>query len=141
MADVTELIETDHREVEALFEQFKNDNSKQTAMKICGELDAHADAEEKVFYPAVRSDVPDGDKLAGEAVDEHSEARQLIGRIKNTKDDSHLADLVNELEQAISHHVQEEESEMLPKARRTLGADRLDALGSEFEQAKANAHA
>ena len=141
MADVTELIETDHREVEALFEQFKNDNSKQTAMKICDELDAHADAEEKVFYPAVRSDVPDGDKLASEAVDEHSEARQLIGRIKNTTDDSHLADLVSELEQAIAHHVDEEESEMLPKARRTLGDDRLEALGSEFEQAKANAHA
>jgi hemerythrin superfamily protein len=139
MADVTDLIETDHREVEALFEQFKNDNSKQTAIRICDELDAHADAEEKVFYPVVRADVPDGDNLASEAADEHSEARQLIGRIKNTKDDSHLADLVSQLEQAISHHVHEEESEMLPKARKALGADRRDALGSEFEKAKANA--
>ena len=64
MADVTELIEHDHREVEGLFAQFKSDRSKGTALKLCDELDAHADAEEKVFYPAVRAEVPDGKKLA-----------------------------------------------------------------------------
>ena len=139
MPDVTELIETDHREVEALFERFKSDSSKQTAMRICEELDAHAYAEEKVFYPAVRADVPDGEQLVSEAADEHSEARQLIGRIKNTQDDSHLAELVKELEVAISHHVDEEESEMLPKARRALDTGRRAALGSEFEKAKRSA--
>ncbi len=46
---------------------------------------------------------------------------------------------MNELEQAISHHVDEEESEMLPKARKALASGRLEALGSEFEKAKANA--
>ncbi|MET1000469.1 MAG: hemerythrin domain-containing protein [Acidimicrobiia bacterium] len=139
MADVTELIESDHREVEALFEQFRNDGSKQTALQICRELDAHADAEERVFYPAVREDVPNGAKLADEGADEHGEARQLIGRIKNTEDGEHLADLVRELEQAVSHHVQEEEREMLPKARTALDAERRNALGAEFDAAKARA--
>jgi hemerythrin superfamily protein len=136
MTDVTKLIETDHREVEGLFAQFKQDKSKATAMKICEELDAHADAEERTFYPVVRDEVPDGAKLASEGKDEHGDARQLIGRIKNTTDDGHLADLVNQLEQAVSHHVQEEESEMLPRSRDALGATRLDELGKEFEAAK-----
>ena len=136
MADVTRLIETDHREVERLFAQFQQDQSKQTATQICEELDAHASAEEKVFYPVVRDDVPGGQKLAEEGQEEHGEARQLIGRIKNTEDQSHLSELVSQLEQAVSHHVQEEESEMLPKARETLDADRLEALGSEFQAAK-----
>jgi hemerythrin superfamily protein len=134
--DVTKLIESDHREVENLFAQFKQDNSKSTAMKICSELDAHAAAEEKVFYPVVRDDVPDGKKLAGEGEEEHGEARQLIGRIKNTQDEGHLADLVNQLEQAVSHHVNEEEKEMLPKAREALDASRLSELGTEFQAAK-----
>ena len=138
MADVTELIEHDHREVEGLFAQFKSDRSKGTALKICDELDAHADAEEKVFYPVVRADVPDGKRLADEAKDEHGEARQLIGRIKNTEDEAHLVDLVNQLEQAINHHVSEEESEMLPKAREALSAERLANLGDDFEAAKPN---
>jgi hemerythrin superfamily protein len=136
MTDVTKLIETDHREVEALFSQYKEDGKKQTALKICEELDIHASAEELVFYPAVRDEVPDGQKLAQEGNEEHGEARQLIGRIKNTEDTSHLADLVNQLEEAISHHVSEEETEMLPKARDAMTAERLDELGSEFQAAK-----
>jgi hemerythrin-like domain-containing protein len=136
MTDVTQLIAHDHREVEGLFAQFRSDGAKGTALKICDELDAHADAEEKVFYPVVRADVPGGKKLADEGKDEHGEARQLIGRIKNTQDESHLVELVEQLEQAINHHVSEEESEMLPKAREALSAGRLDALGDEFEAAK-----
>ena len=136
MADVTKLIETDHREVEGLFAKFKRDGAKETALQICDELDAHAGAEEAVFYPVVRSDVPDGAKLADEGKDEHGEARQLIGRIKNTEDDAHLAELVTELEQAVSHHVSEEESEMLPKSRQALSAERLDELGTAFQSAK-----
>jgi len=136
MPDVTKLIEADHREVESLFAQFKEDRAKSTALKICDELDAHASAEERVFYPVVRDDVPGGQKLAQEGNEEHAEARQLIGRIKNTEDESHLEELVTELEAAISHHVEEEESEMLPSARSALDTDRLESLGSEFQAAK-----
>jgi hemerythrin superfamily protein len=136
VADITKLIEVDHREVESLFAQFKQDRSKATARRICDELDAHATAEEKVFYPVVRDEVPDGSKLAEEGQHEHGEARQLIGRIKNTDDGEHLAELVEELEAAVSHHVSEEESEMLPKARDALSESRLDDLGSDFEAAK-----
>jgi hypothetical protein len=34
------------------------------------------------------------------------------------------------------HHVQEEETEMLPKTRELLGAARLDEMGADFEAAK-----
>jgi hemerythrin superfamily protein len=136
MPDVIDLIEADHREVESLFAQFKQNGSKDTALKICDALAAHAGAEEQVFYPVIRDDVRDGQKLASEGEEEHGEARQLIGRIKNTRDEGHLAELVNELEQAVSHHVSEEESAMLPKSRETLGAERLEQLGSDFQAAK-----
>jgi hemerythrin superfamily protein len=139
VANVIDLIEKDHREVEGLFAKFKAEPSKAAAMAICDELDPHAEAEEKVFYPVVNAEVPEGAKLAHEGEEEHGEARQLIGRIKQTEDVDHLEQLVTELEQAVQHHVQEEESEMLPKARASLDASRLDALGKEFEDAKAAA--
>ena len=63
-------------------------------------------------------------------------ARQLLGQIRNTQDESHLVELMTELEQAVQHHVQEEESEMLPKARRELPTSALDELGSRLEEAK-----
>jgi hemerythrin-like domain-containing protein len=138
MTDITQLIESDHREVEGLFMKFKEDGTKQIALQICEEIEAHASAEEAVFYPVVHDEVPDGAELADEGNEEHGEARQLIGRIKNTADDAHLAELVEQLEQAINHHVTEEESEMLPKARKSLNAQRLEALGKEFQDAKGN---
>ena len=58
MPDVTELIETDHREVEALFAQFKSSKDPKVAEKICEELDAHAAAEEQAVYPRFEEEVP-----------------------------------------------------------------------------------
>ncbi|MBA3653507.1 MAG: hemerythrin domain-containing protein [Actinobacteria bacterium] len=137
MPNVIDLIETDHREVEGLFAQFKEQPAKDLALKVCEELDHHASAEEKVFYPVVREEVPDGKSLAGEGEEEHGEVRQLIGRIKQTDDLDHVTELVTELEQKVQHHVHEEESEMLPKSREALGPDRLEELGAEFQAAKA----
>lgn len=137
MPDVIELIEREHRQVEALFQNFRETGNSALVSNICDELDAHAAAEEQAFYPVVRDDVPSGKKLASEAEEEHGEARQLIGRIRRTSDPDHVVELVNELEQVVSHHVDEEEQEMLPSARRSLGEDRLAAIGSAYESAKA----
>jgi len=134
MPSVIKLIEQDHREVEELFSQFEQSGDKSLAMKICTELDAHSEAEEKAFYPVVRDEVDGG--LVKEAEKEHGEARQLIGRIKQTSDSDHLAELVAELKQDVEHHVQEEESEMLPKARESLGESRLSEIGRAFQEAK-----
>ena len=136
MADVIELIEKDHREVEGLFADFQSSRDPSVATKICDEIDKHAQGEEKAVYPVIASDVPGGKKMANEGEDEHKEARQLIGRIRQTSDPDHLADLVNQLQQAIDHHVKEEESEILPKTRDALGQSRLEELASEFEAAK-----
>ena len=134
MPSVIKLIEQDHREVEELFSQFEQSGDKSIAMKICAELDAHAEAEEKAFYPIVREEVDAS--LVKEAEEEHGEARQLIGRIKQTSDPEHLTELVAELKKDVQHHVQEEESEMLPKARESLGESRLSEVGRAFQEAK-----
>jgi hemerythrin superfamily protein len=136
MADVIALIEKDHREVEDLFSKFDGTQDASVATKICDELDRHATGEEKAVYPVIASDVPGGEQMAKEGEDEHKEARQLIGRIRQTSDPEHRAELVGELKQAVEHHVHEEESEILPKTRDALGQSRLDELGEEFEAAK-----
>src|SRR6266508_1535575 len=139
MPEVTQLIEQEHRQVEALFERFKESRDSDVLTKLCDELDAHAAAEEEAFYPVVRDDVPSGKKLVNESKDEHGDARQLIGRIRRTSDPDHVVELVNELEQAVNHHVVDEEEEMLPLARQALGSVRLGAVGSAYESAKAKA--
>jgi hemerythrin superfamily protein len=139
MADVVDLIQSDHRAVEVLFAKFQQDHDPDIATQICDELDRHTFGEEQAVYPAIGAQVPDGKKLMSEAVKEHKEARQLIGRVRNTSNPDHLAELMTELEHAIQHHVHEEETEILPKTRQALDATTLAKLGEEFEQAKAKA--
>jgi hemerythrin-like domain-containing protein len=136
MPDVVDRIEHDHREVEQMFADFKQRGDKATALKICEELDKHTKAEDSAVYPVFAEELSDEQNKVKEASDEHKEARQLIGQIRNTQDETHLAELMTQLEQAIQHHVQEEESEMLPKARRELPTEELDELGEKFEEAK-----
>jgi hemerythrin-like domain-containing protein len=136
MPSVIALIEQDHREVENLFAKFEATRDTSIAEQICDELDRHTRAEESAVYPAIESDVPGGTKMASEGEEEHKEARQLIGRIRQTSDRDHLAELVRELKQAVEHHVQEEETEILPRTADTLSSSRLDQLGEEFQAAK-----
>ena len=139
MPDVIERIEHDHREVEQMFAQFKQNPDVSKAMEICDELDKHTKAEDTAVYPVFADELSDEKTKVNEASEEHKEARQLIGQIRNTKDTGHLTELMTQLEQAVQHHVQEEESEMLPKARRELPSEELDNLGEQFEEAKSAA--
>jgi iron-sulfur cluster repair protein YtfE (RIC family) len=136
MSNVIELIEKDHREVEELFSKYESTRDPSMPTQICDELDRHAMGEEQAVYPVIESEVPGGKDMVKEGVDEHKEARQLIGRIRRTEDPEHLAELVGELKRAIEHHVKEEETEVLPKAREALHGPRLDELASAFEVAK-----
>jgi hemerythrin-like domain-containing protein len=139
MADVVDLIERDHREVEQLFTDFESTSDARIATKICDELTKHTHAEERAVYPVIADKLSDGPRLAREAENEHKEARQLIGRVRNTTDKAHLAELMVELKQAIQHHVSEEEQEMLPKARREISNIDLNHMAEDFEAAKETA--
>ncbi|MDQ1455690.1 MAG: hypothetical protein QOH28_1310 [Actinomycetota bacterium] len=136
MADVVELIEQDHRAVEQLFGQFAASKDATIAAQICDELTKHTRAEESAVYPVFRDRLSNGKDLIGEAETEHEQARQLIGRVRNTTDPNHLASLMVELQDAIQHHVREEETEILPQARTEMSGSELGELGEQFEAAK-----
>ena len=139
MPSVIEILKHDHREVEELFSRFESAEDPSIAEEICSELEVHTAAEEQIVYPALREAVTGGDKLADEAEQEHSQAKQLIGRIKRTTDTEHLSEVVGELEQAIQHHVEEEEGTVFPKMESDVGATELDAMGSRVQDFKQSA--
>ena len=139
MPDVVERIEHDHREVEQMFAEFKSTQAKPKAVAICDELDKHTKGEDNAVYPVFAEELSDEKSKVKEASEEHKQARQLIGQIRNTQDPDHLVELMQQLEQAIQHHVQEEETEMLPKARRELPVAELEELGERFQDAKEKA--
>ena len=136
MSNLGDLLKRDHRELEALFEDFDRGRGRAVALTICETLDLHAEAEEQVVYPALRDGVTMGRDLADEAERQHAQARQLMGRIKQASDVEHLAALVGELKEAVEHHVAEEEGTVVPKMESDLGLLEVDILGAQVEEFK-----
>jgi len=113
-----DLLKTDHRKVEDLFAQYRSSQDPAVAEEICTELTVHTATEEAVIYPVVKKDVPDGKKLEQEAEEEHDEVKGLIEQIKQVGfDDPSVPDLVQQIEEGVTHHVEEEESELFPELR------------------------
>lgn len=130
MDQATQLIQSEHRQVEDLFARFEETGDRRTAMDICDLLERHTEMEEQVLYPQLRR--VDAD-LYEDAQEEHDEAAQLIEQIRTAHGDR-LTELVLELEGEIEHHVEDEETEDLPAMVASCGADRMDQLGQEMEQ-------
>lgn len=91
-------------------------------------------AEEQYLYPTARKVLPDGDEVADHEIAEHAEAEELMKPLENTDaTDPKFDELVGKLMEDIRHHLEEEESDLLPKLRAACDADELRELGKKFE--------
>lgn len=137
MPDPIALLEQDHRKVEQLFEAYRSSQDPAVAEQICTELQVHTTIEEDVVYPVVKKDVPQGKELEAEAEKEHDEVEALIKKVQKAGfDDPSVPGLIQKIEEGVTHHVEEEESEMFPKLRESVAADRFTQLGEKLQQAK-----
>jgi hemerythrin superfamily protein len=137
--DVVDLIMDDHREVERLFDQMKSqpDQRPMLVPVVTTLLVAHSRAEESGVYPVARDEAGQADDVA-HSQQEHAEAEQLLERLQSLDHSSAEFDsTLEELIEAVTHHVQEEESSVLPGMRQNLTADRLAELGEAFVTVRA----
>ena len=139
--DALKLLAQDHREVEALFEQFEKAGSdgrkEKIAKRICTELKVHAMIEEEIFYPALEGKIDDDDLK--EAYVEHDGAKVLINDIEaGSPDDDFYDAKVKVLQEEIEHHVKEEEKQHGNIFQQARAADvDLAALGERMAARKA----
>lgn len=136
--DVIELLEADHKKVKKMFKDFEKcakagdeAGKVEIAMQICNELTVHTRIEEEIFYPALYAALDEPD-LIDEAIVEHATAKDLIDQIESMVGSDDLYDAkVKVLGEYINHHVEEEEKEIFPKARKA-GMD-LEGLGESVQ--------
>lgn len=128
-ADAISLLMKDHAEVKQLFADYDKLGErafvakKRLAGQICHALTLHAMAEEEIFYPAVEAEGDEEKDMTDEAQVEHASAKELIAQILAMEPEDELYDAkVKVLSEQIAHHVEEEEGQMFPKARK----DKLD---------------
>lgn len=139
--DAIKLLKDDHKKVKDLFRQFEKARSdsrkKAIAEEVFHELEVHSTIEEEIFYPAVKEKADqEGKEIVAESVEEHHVVDVLINELKAIPE-------VNEqyeakftvLTENVEHHIEEEEKEMFPEAKKLLGND-VKALGEKMQARK-----
>lgn len=111
----------DHRKVQKIFKAFESESDprkkQEMVQEACTDLTAHAEIEERHFYPFLRKADPEkfGD-LLDEAVVEHASAKDLIAQLAQMSPDDELYDArFTVLGEYTNHHITEEEDELFPQ--------------------------
>jgi hemerythrin-like domain-containing protein len=129
----TELLQKQHRDVEALLERLHaagQGDEDRIRHELAAALVAHTVIEEELFYPAVRSMLP---VETLEALEEHGLADVQLARLlaSGTGDETFEAKSAV-LAEIVVRHIRREESEILKMAERELGDEHLNDLGERM---------
>lgn len=134
--DAVSVIMRDHRLMESLFEDCRTNKAARPGIvaEIKARLKAHSVAEEERVYPAIAKAGPDEQEEVHHGVEEHREAEELLERLEATDPESAEFDTaLRNFVAAVSHHVEEEENEILPSLKKAVDTTTLDELGAAFE--------
>jgi hemerythrin superfamily protein len=133
--DVVRLIKSQHREIEELLAQAQQEDSDTMTLlrRVAGLLEPHSAAEESFVYPRIVELQQDEAEEVHDGTAEHHHAESLLaellaGRPGEPGYDGKLAALVGELK----HHVEEEESELLPVLSDKASDEERERLGERF---------
>lgn len=134
--DVVELILTDHRRFEELFRALRDRSSDRTTLlsELATVLVAHAEAEESKVYPALKRYKEVDDHEVDHGAEEHAEGHQALLALMEVSDtgSEEWEEKLEELVEALNHHVDEEERTILNDAREQVSDDRREELGKLF---------
>jgi hemerythrin superfamily protein len=136
--DAVDLIKQDHQEIDELFLKFVGTESdpirEDLFQQIQTRLNAHADMEERVLYPAVEAFASD---QVEEALTEHRQVKQILAEllavdVNEESFDSRFTELMDD----VRRHVEEEESSsgILDVARQRLDAKKLVQMAAELRR-------
>jgi hypothetical protein len=133
---VFDLLKEDHRKVKELFEQFKaaDASSRQSiADEALQDLEIHTKIEDSIVYPAIR-EVIEEEEMVDEAREEHHVVGLLIKELRKMKvtEDGYQAKF-KVLSELVEHHIEEEESAMLPEAEEGLDLEDLGRQATEMK--------
>jgi len=142
-----DLLKADHQTVKAILAQLSESTDKAIKKrtdlldKLEMEISIHTKLEEEILYPAFKeAGTKEQDVMYFEAKEEHRTVDSLVlPDLKQTDPGTpEFAGRVKVVKELLEHHIEEEETEMFPQAKKLLGKSRLDDLGEQMEVMKAS---
>ncbi|ABA74147.1 MULTISPECIES: hemerythrin domain-containing protein [Pseudomonas] len=142
-----DLLKTDHEKVKGILNQLSESTDRalkkraELLDKLELEITIHTQLEEQILYPAFKeAGDKEQDEMYYEAKEEHRTVDSLVLPDLKSTDPStpEFAGRVKVVKELLEHHIEEEETEMFPQARKLLGKAKLEELGKEMEVMKAS---
>lgn len=140
--EATQFLEREHLTAKGAFKKIEAVAPQQRGQlwkELAPELKVHEQIEEAYLYGPIARDAQDPD-LRDWNQHHHEEVRQAEAMIEEIDgleptEDAWFAK-VNELREALEHHIREEEQEIFPKAREAWDQSKLEQAGREMETGK-----
>jgi hemerythrin-like domain-containing protein len=152
MPSAFDVLAHDHEQVKRLLSQFEaapaasgtNDSllaaRKKMAETLVIEESKHEAVEEMYFWPAVRKLLPDGDKLADQAISQEQEGKDVLAKLdKLDADNPEFSRLVTEFIRLGREHIAFEETQVWPALREVMTEVESAELGDKLAAGKKTA--
>lgn len=138
--DIIQLILEDHKALKQLIKTMKDSEASLSERQEAFEefaplLVTHAKPEEETLYVRMKKE-EDMREDGFEGDVEHALADQLLEEIKRTDDEDLWSARVKVLAELVEHHIEEEESDMLPEFKKEIDADERLEMAEAFLQLK-----
>jgi len=140
-----DLLKADHEKVKGILNQLSESTDRALKKrvdlldKLEMEITIHTQLEEQILYPAFKeAGGKEEDEMYYEAKEEHRTVDSLVlPDLKGTDPSTpEFAGRVKVVKELLEHHIEEEETEMFPKAKKLLGKAKLDEMGEQMEVMK-----
>ncbi|MBF8675807.1 hemerythrin domain-containing protein [Pseudomonas fulva] len=133
-----ELLTQDHQLVKKLLEELSSTTERavkkraELLERIKHEVTVHTALEEEILYPAIKeAGGKEEEKMYYEAKEEHRTVDSLVlPDLEGTDTGTvQFAGRVKVMKELLEHHIEEEESELFPTARKLLSKQQLEEMG------------
>ncbi|ACK73674.1 Hemerythrin HHE cation binding domain protein [Gloeothece citriformis PCC 7424] len=139
--NIQTLIRLDHNKVNTIFTEIGATKDPQKLQEYFGQLYkdllAHAQAEEELVYPNVRSFY--GDDNTQELFDEQAQMKRMLDEIKSIDPAANADEFrsrVKDLMDVVGDHVRQEESTMFAAIDNNCSDEQKEKMASDFKAAK-----
>lgn len=134
-----EMLKRDHRQVEQLMDQLvegEEDQRQELFEKLNESLTQHMQLEEKFFYPRIKN-APQLKDQVQDALEEHRETKEYLQKLTKLKIDSEQwLDTLEEMQEGVLHHVEDEEDQIFPQCRDVLDQSQIKEIATQVAEAK-----
>ncbi len=132
--DVFEVLKDQHRQALDLIGEINctDENAEANFRDLKKALEDHMEGEEKHFYPELE-DNEDLEEIILEAYEEHKHAKSVLNDLSKTgMDDRKWMPMFHVMSQMLCQHINSEEIDMFPMARKVLSSDQKQDIASKI---------